>query len=470
MIHDNRILAFMFLLQAFIVSCTQENVIQEENSIPLILQVKTEDFVSSTETRTPIEDGYKTVFKGGEQIGITAIKNNAVYNGMDNVPFTYDATTGTWAPSNNNVPQLYYYPGITYIAYYPYDANMNGKKSEQEIIDAFTPQADQSTYAAYTASDLMTGTGTVTGSDGAYTITFNLQHRMAMIAVKAMDNCITSDGYEYSSPALNFTLKLNDAQIQPCAVFAGTYRYLTSPTTVEQKIEIGFKGITDVSYTITYATLKENQYYYTNLYNAKRVVRDVQVGDYFYADGSIIPKTSTVSLAPQHCIGIIFKIGAFSGDVPADYNGSLEKIHGYVVSLEDVANKPWGPEGKENTGANDNDRGYNNTQTLLNLYAGQDYAVNVADAYNNTQPTPTGVSRWYLPAISQIKTAWDIRNSLDFSKVGGSLFYSGSENKWYHSSTGISGGTAQTLNMRSNNTGALTSRGNRAESRPIFTF
>lgn len=469
MIHNNRILAFMFLLQAFIVSCTQENVIQEENSIPLILQVKTEDFVSSTETRTPIEDGYKTVFKGGEQIGITALKDGAVYNGMDNVPCMYDATSNVWTPSNNSVPQLYYYPGVTYIAYYPYDSNMNGKKSEQEIIDAFTPQTDQSTYAAYTASDLMTSTGTITGSDGAYTITFNLQHRMALIGVKATENCITSDGYKYSSPALDFTLKLNDVQKQPCPVSVGTHRYLIKPTTVPQKIDMDFTGSTAVSYTTTYAALAESKYYYTHLHSATTVVRDVQVGDYFYDDGSIIPKGSTAALVPEHCLGLIFKVGAYSGDVLEDYAGSIEKIHGYVISLEDVANRPWGDSGTGDTGANDSYRGYNNTQILLQFYAGKDYAVHVADAYNDIRPTPAGVSRWYLPASNQLKAAWDARNSLDFPKVGGSLFYTTGK-KWFHSSTGVNGGTALVLSMHSNFVGQLSSRTNSAESRPIFTF
>lgn len=446
-------IGFSFLsILLLLSSCTQEDCITNHIS-KLTLLVKTNNFVSSTETRTPVEEGYKTVFKGGEQIGITAIKNGAVYNGMDNIPFTYDATTGTWALPGNGLPQLYYYPGVTYIAYYPYDSNMNGKKSEQEIIDAFTPREDQSTYADYTASDLMTETGTVTGSDGTRTITFNLQHRMAMIIVKAKGYCyITSDGYEYSSPIYDFSLTLNSTSIQPYKMSPGNYRYLVLPTTISQKININFTETFNnrISYETTYTALNAGKYYHTLLYNKKaQETRDLQPGDFYCNEGYIVPY-DIVAVGEElpcktQCIGIIYHVGQGDYDELSYYSGSgmasADKIHGYVIALKDAGSGNWGPRGnvapipqiERNGGDNGKERpsyrGYKNTKNILND-TGNSYPVfTYANQYNTATPAPNTSSGWYLPTIQQMQDIYALYQNASgnviydsMQKVAGTLF------------------------------------------------
>lgn len=405
-----RIQVLLLVLSVIFISCEDNHSIEAgESGIPLSLQIEMGSFTSSVGTRINY-NGFSTQFAGGDQIGITAVKNGAVYNGMDNVPFTYDAATSTWKPSDSSVlPQLYYYPDVTYIAYYPYDATtMNGKKSEQEMIDAFTPKTDQSTYANYTASDLMTGTGTVTGSNEAYTIAFKLEHRMSLFVMKAQGKkCVSASGGEYPVLPYDFSFKLNDTALPTYKFSDGTYRCMIHPTTASQKINIGFKIATDipVSYEKTYATLTGGNYYSFDFNNegGKAVKRDLQVGDFYYQDGSVLPKDATFyQFANNPCIGVVFYAGGGNGDNVSNYDGRLSAINGYVLALNHTKST-WGDNSK--TWTNDNKKNYSGYSDTKLIKAGVD-AGKSFPVYNycvNFRPAPTGKSSgWYIPSIAQV--------------------------------------------------------------------
>ena len=58
------------------------------------------------------------------------------------------------------------------------------------LVSAWQPQDDQSTHAAYTASDLMTAEGSATtGEDNTLHLSFTMNHRMAL-AVIEMPNTV----------------------------------------------------------------------------------------------------------------------------------------------------------------------------------------------------------------------------------------------------------------------------------------
>lgn len=432
-----RLLILSVICIAGLSGCTNDENITEQGAADFTINVQTEEFTPETETRTPVEEGYKTVFKGGEQIGITAVKNGAVYNGMDNVPFTYDAATKTWTPTDTGVlPQLYYYPNVSYIAYYPYNAGMNGKKSEQEMIDAFTPQADQSTYANYTASDLMTGTGVVSGSNGAYNISFNLQHRMSLLVVKTQGKrYVTTGGYKYSSLPYNFKLKQNESLLKVYESGIRTNRIIIPSATTPQKINISFNidDNTEISYETTYPSLAAGKYYSINLDNGGgNSTRDLQVGDYFYTDGSIVPQDVTTPPYAKSCIGIVYKTGTGSGDNVNDYAGKLTEIHGYVLSVYYVyRNARYGPNEDAGTSKSTTDyRGYFNTGKmkaaaethggLANNLNGYQAAYNATITCEKSYPSPGNTSGWYLPSIGQLKDAYSNKTKIieNFSKVG----------------------------------------------------
>ncbi|MDR0511244.1 MAG: leucine-rich repeat protein [Rikenellaceae bacterium] len=122
------------------------------------------------------ESGYVTSFTNDDEIGVTVIENGTTII-EDNVP--YKKTSGGWVPTTNRTAHAYS-GNITYLVHYPYSATHDGKTTEAAIAAGFTPQSDQSTYAAYTASDLMTGSGSENGG----TLTVTLTHAMSLVEIE----------------------------------------------------------------------------------------------------------------------------------------------------------------------------------------------------------------------------------------------------------------------------------------------
>nr|WP_302831821.1 fimbrillin family protein [uncultured Bacteroides sp.] len=438
------LLIFSILCISGLSGCSHDEDITEQTA-NFIIDVKTEEFTPQAATRVPLEEGYKTVFQGGEQIGITGVKNGTVYHGMDNVPFTYDATANTWKPTNSSIlPQLYYYPDVTYIAYYPYNTGMNGKKSEQEIIDAFTPQTDQSTYAQYTASDLMTSTGIVSGSNGAYTISFKLEHRMSLIIVKAKGKqCVTTSSYEYSTLPFDFSFKLNDTVLPGYESGIGTHCFIVSPADASQKISVSFQSLPSipVSYETTYTNLAAGKYYSLNFDNEGGIatIRDLQVGDYFYSDGSIMPQEISDPPSKKDCIGLVFNVGKHASDsgTYTDKSGAGMDVHGYViVAAPNVYSCAWGsqetdrPDGVGTSKNSSDFMGYDNTQKIKakaltknpSATATSGLSTDGTDNYPATYyaifkfeedcPTPQGSSGWFLPSMGQVQAVYSLKTKL----------------------------------------------------------
>lgn len=429
-------LAYLFLPLALL-GCQEK---EENLGIPLSIEVHCNAFKGATAGKTRVvEEGYKTVFKGGEQIGITAVKGGAVYAGMDNIPFTYDAATSAWQLSNNSLPQLYYYPDVTYIAYYPYDAAMSGKKSEQEIIDAFVPQTDQSTYAAYTASDLMTGEASVAGSNGAYTLTFDLQHRMTLMIIHPRgQHYLASDGYNFYAPPKEistFQVRSTTTAYEPGDC---TYRAIVAPGAVD--VAIDYVTMEDAALQYKGKVTAEAGKYHEVLLapHNPALPYTISPGDYFFADGGLLPHdVATLSETnKKYCVGIVFHAGAGTGDSIPNYSAESmtgPDIHGYVVALKDAyasdTDKKWGPRWQFFG---------NGETTQFNGYAKRSYADNgdwrcqAAAEIRNFRiavPAPAMATNWYLPSLAQLQAVWNVYKHSggnpvydSLQKAGGELF------------------------------------------------
>lgn len=162
--------------------CSNENDMTNSNGnpVPLTVRATAGSFEEVPETgksdapatRTPTEDGNTTTFATGDAIGIFAIKDGAIVDGISNSKLTYsegaDGAAGSWNPEEGTA--LYWYEGVSYVAYYPYTdgITINATKTTDEIIASLggngklQPAADQSAAdgSAYTASDLMTASAT----------------------------------------------------------------------------------------------------------------------------------------------------------------------------------------------------------------------------------------------------------------------------------------------------------------------
>jgi hypothetical protein len=190
------------------------------------VQITAQGFTSDAPATRASDSGYTTTFAAGDCIGIFAVANGEVQD--DNVPYTYNGTA--WEPVDPANPACYY-PGATYLAYYPHDPAMTGKTSPEEILAAFaafatvTPPTDQSTPAAYTASDLMTGSGTPSGA----TLAITLAHALSLLEVNL------------PSAATDVKLRVNSVEVTPHA--SGTLRrLLVTPTTAPVTIEGSYRA------------------------------------------------------------------------------------------------------------------------------------------------------------------------------------------------------------------------------------
>lgn len=386
------------------------------------------------------ENFYKTEFTNGDQIGVTAMKDGKIVDGVNNICFTYNASTKKWTAAAGS-PALYNYQDANYLAYYPYDAGMSDKMSEQAIIDAFTPQADQSTYANYTKSDLMTGTGTVSLTDGKPVLTFQLAHRMSLLVIYPRgQHYQTSDGYDFYAPPKDITtLKVGTmtAVYQPGDC---TFRAIVPPGTVDV--------------TINYATTEDVVLQYTGTVPATAgkfskmlltpaspaLPYSISVGDYFFSDGGLLP--TTVALAEvnkKNCIGLVFKVGRFSADDSNYINGkgeAMSVINGYVVALKD-ANNGAGAQWGTKTFVLDSNRngstpyekfdGFKITQLLKADGISNYPAANACISYMPV--ADTGTSGWFFPAGGQMV---ELRNTRATLKAK-SIFTDYNSNRYWQS-------------------------------------
>lgn len=189
------------------------------------VKVNVSGFTGNADTRTA-KSGYQTSFTGDEQIGVFALKTSGSVLLHDNIPYKYNAMTGSWQPVNATDKVYVYGSGVTYYAYYPYSSGMNSKKSVAEITSAFTPSENQSTQTDYTASDLMTGEGTLTGS----ALNFSFTHAMSLIEIEITANSNT-----------DFTPNPVFYNMQPWEMTTDNlYRYIVKPgVATEVEFEYG---------------------------------------------------------------------------------------------------------------------------------------------------------------------------------------------------------------------------------------
>ena len=156
-------------------------------------------------------------------------------------------------------------------------------------------KTDQSSYADYTASDLMTASCTPTLDNGTLRLNFVMAHELSL-AVIEMPKTV----YKFTNA------RVPDYTIPPEATFAsaakplrmtdGTYRYLlpASLPTIEGSYDGG--GGNRV-FTITPSHTVSGKYKRYKIDGAATTVKNytVQRGDYLLADGNLLPRETAVT-------------------------------------------------------------------------------------------------------------------------------------------------------------------------------
>lgn len=340
-------------MAAIVTGCNQNNELgtpapsSEEDVLNVVATAN--DFVSSDATSRVSETDYTTTFEEGDAIGVFVVRDGEAL--ISNMKMTL-GSDNVWAGEND--AKLYYYKDADYIAYSPYIDGLSAT-SETEIITHFTTKLQgstgQSTLADYQAADLMTASVTAAEVTRGQNINFKFAHQMSMIEIKVPIRAYKTSGetpYEYSAP-LGLKVKIGDKEGFSLCTFGkettgdtgsevtkGIYRCIVAPSETALNVEGEFQdGSVPVYFPATggvalSVTPKAGSYkgfdvnYTYESYNAER---DLEIGDYYYADGSIWP--NDLENAPKTgCIGIIF-----STTVAEQSLIDLKYNHGYVVSI-----------------------------------------------------------------------------------------------------------------------------------------
>ena len=191
-IHPLRILALLGAMMATLCGCQKDDLAPTHPQDELLLTIVDNGYTGNTTTYNngtwseqpptrATENGYKTTFTEGDQIGLYAVKNNALT--ATNVCLTL--TGGVWTPPNGTKLPA---DADRYFVYYPYksspgtvtNAATDADTFFANLIAASSPGTTQS-GTSYTSQDLMVGSGT-SPINGKLPVT--LKHKMGLAVIK----------------------------------------------------------------------------------------------------------------------------------------------------------------------------------------------------------------------------------------------------------------------------------------------
>lgn len=427
----------LMVVSAALASCTQEEIVQ--NDVPtrqiLNISVNTQDFVSEDGSRatTGIDAGRTTVFAEGDEMGMYVISNDGTVI-CNNEKFVYDGNA--WKAEN----ELYYWKNANYIAYYPYNAELTSQNitSVKKIKTEFAESDDfytQNTAEAYEKADLMLAEVEV-NSPANGTIQFNLAHQFSMVEinvpVRKYETSAAQGSFEYTAPVSltwESPLEINGKPVTPYSTGKGSFRFIVPSATdlsltldgrlmYDEGVPVYFDSSTESqSINLASGTCKVYNVTYDKV-SSDVVTRDLEVGDYYYSDGSIYPygnqqdDNDLTKPVKNGCIGVIFEVGTGIPNTPW--------THGSVLALHDSNGEngidawcKWGtaantiatniiadittPESK--TELINKKNGY---EMSYSEELGSVEAISKAKAYTVEVPGDDVTSGWYLPAMGQL--------------------------------------------------------------------
>ena len=445
------------LLQAalllLLVSCTQEEFpAVQDKAQQLTISVTDGGYTSAVEnmkTRVEtraVENGYTTEFTEGDACGFYMVRGGKpVYS---NVKLTAekDAATGGIMWKTDGTTLAAGMDGESYYLYYPYQADMAGKTATpaegagmadaevfKPLIDGWQPGDDQSTHAAYTASDLMTAGGSTTGTGNTIHLSFAMKHRMALAVIempKTVYKFIDANVPDYTVGAeATFT-----GTAKPLRMADGTYRYLvhSSMPTIEGCYDGGNREFT-ITTSASHPVVGEYKRYKVD--GAAETIKNVtyaesgiaRIGDFYCTKnngttGYLIPKEADeTTVQAAKVVGIVFQTDKSRiGAKEKEKLGGEGNVHGLVMAVKNIATRQaWSLFHKDEglttcrtKADNYSDiSGYGNCEHIRANRGNFDRypAFKAADGYNTTCPVPTTTTGWYLPASGQW---WDILQNL----------------------------------------------------------
>lgn len=444
-------------------SCSQEELAEAGSDAKRAMVVKVTEngfsAVSDTDSRV-IDADYATVFEDKDQIGLFIIENETGKL-LQNMTLTKNGAN--WEGT------VYYYDNADYIAYYPYDAELKEVASVEDIEKHFNGKYtdNQSTEENYRNCDLITAVVEAESLTETSPLNLNFTHNNALVEFNipyySYSTGADGAGYRYSVP-VDLTLNLGESTtFKPYQVAVGKYRVIV-PAGKEVSFEGRFMDAESnipvkIAATIPAAELAKNTGRVYNVsYDGSPIVgkietRPLEPGDYYYADGNIVPNDFQV-VPKENCIGVVFAT-ATKGETALD--GTTTCSNGYVMALVDATGNTdkvnswtyyWGQNNTSIAGlyatdnsaasstlsaviTDDSKSGFYNTDLIVksgNYADGNAYIQHAVTTFGqegyftSNYKAPEFTSGWFIPSAAQLVTL--IKNL--GADENGNLSYDGS--------------------------------------------
>lgn len=279
-----------------------------------------------------------TSFVAGDEIGVFAVKDGAVLDSIDNLRLTL-GDSGWIADGDVSFVEG---DGIVYYAYFPFSESLSGNidpsASDEngffaEVAANWDTPMDQGDSLIFGGADLMTAQGHSEGD----VLHFGMNHRMYLVVVD-----LPGTKYTFTNePAIpDYFVGGGNAGFDGFTPFQwedGTYRFLVNPALPQMTIG-GYYGSENNPNTWEMdVDAKAGEGYLLKIDGGGRVIEhELMAGDFFLADGNILPKDSDEAIVgASDVIGIVFQTDPERiGD--AEKNALGGKLHALVVATKTV--------------------------------------------------------------------------------------------------------------------------------------
>jgi len=386
-----------------------------------------------------------TIFEENDCIGVYVVDETTHKIVQANVPYHY---LGQMWDSNSDI--AFATSGKSYYAYFPYQENPTGAPTAgteftgsdadvffSSLISSWTIQADQSTKANYVASDLMVGKATVADNNGTTEVDFQMDHQMGLVVLNLgqIKHVLRSGDYHWFDE-VNKKCKTTDGCFKPWYIHDG-YRAIV-PVNTTTKF-----SATDDEWTINAKVTEKGKYqvynigYSPNIANSGVKYFELQEGDIYYSDGSlmhVIPNDNDNHQARMarsaDALGFVVFVSDGSSEDQKVVDPSSTYTHALVMRIRVDDNMPgtynwnsfFNSSSSEYIGyatnlykqAGNVPKVYNSVQSAINDFNGSVSSSQVLSAnagnynswYNNNHPGPSGTnvpnSGWFIPGLGQI--------------------------------------------------------------------
>ena len=383
--------------------------------------------------------GTSTSFTEGDVIGVLVTQDGKNYN----LPYRYNGTN--WEFDTSSEKELFTKTTadeLIFTLYYPYSAKADNVTTLEELKTVFPVKTDQSSEDDYISSDLLYAEVITAES----TVSAEMKHLRTLFAYKPkvkFQTTVAEGGFEsYALSLADISFSDEAGEIKCYKTTDGEYRYIVDEgktiTWVYDYAGAVYEGKKELVVTpgTKYAT---TEFINTDVYDESKA----KIGDFYCINGDnkgyVLPLEFDIASSTHTCIGIVFHVGAGSGDSKENYaEPSLASsgIRGYVVALKDAGSFPWATEEGKSTQTDSNENswnGYSNNQIVKGVDVEKYPAF---EACADFTPAALNSSGWYLPSIAQLG---EIRNNIDilqpmFTAVEGECLKTDGS-VWYWSST-----------------------------------